>query len=597
MDSGPEAGGPPSEARTSRLGGSHTIILMLPHLAVSVASAPSPPLERAKALVQRMNATEQMSMLSGVWGLGWGPPNHPYVGNVPAITRLGVPWLSLQDGPQGYRDGRYGHYAGTPGTSTQWPSGLTVSATWDPLLAQEWGEAMGAEFKSKGANVQLGPGLNVARVPGGGRNFEYMSGEDPHLGAAMGAPTVRGIQSRGVIATAKHYVLNNQEEQRGNMSSDVDERTLRQIYLPPFAAAVEAGVGAIMCGYNRVNGAWACEDAETLRTLRSELNFSGWVMSDWGATHSTAAAANAGLDMEMPGGSFLTTDALRRAIANGSLAPAAVARMATRVLTSMYAAGVMDAAQQQPAGTPDANATSAAHDALAQRLATSAAVLLKNSGRLLPLRKTARVAVVGAAARCEEHTPSFGFGWPPSAGCLSSGGGSGGVVAPQVESILDAVASVGASVRYADGRDAAAAAAAAAAADVAVVVVGATSCEGTDRPSVELPADQLRYLRAVAAAQPSTVVVLMAPGAVAVGQWAAAVPAIACFFLPGQAQARAVVNVLYGLNGVSPSGRLPLTFPNVDNEVGFTSAQYPGLARPDGLHTSYSEGLAVGYRW
>ena len=217
---------------------------------------PPSPVDRASALVARMNISERLMLLSGVWGLGWGPPSHPYVGNVPAIPRLGVPWLSLQDGPQGYRDGKYGHYPGPPGlpagTATQWPSGLTVAATWDVQLAGEWGAAMGAEFRAKGANVQLGPGLNVARVPRGGRNFEYLSGEDPHLGAELVGPVIRGIQSNSVMATAKHWILNNQEDHRGNMSSNIDERTLQEIYLPPFTAAIAAGVGAIMCSYNKM---------------------------------------------------------------------------------------------------------------------------------------------------------------------------------------------------------------------------------------------------------------------------------------------------------------------------------------------------------
>eukprot|EP01079_Euglenida_sp_SAG-EU17-18_P004094 gene4094-4429_t len=152
-------------------------------LATSSPIPPSPG-SRAAALVARMNMTEKMGLqVCGQWGLGWGPPEHPYVGNVAAVPRVGIPWISLQDGPQGYRDGAYGHYHGAPGTSTQWPSGLTVAATFDPALAEQWGAAMGVEFATKGANVQLGPGLNVARVPRGGRNFEYMSGEDPFLGS------------------------------------------------------------------------------------------------------------------------------------------------------------------------------------------------------------------------------------------------------------------------------------------------------------------------------------------------------------------------------------------------------------------------------
>lgn len=173
------------------------------HTATFRAVPATPPAARATALVERMNLTEKILLLSGVWGLGWGPPAHPYVGNIPEQSQLGIPWLSLQDGPQGYREGRYGHYSGAPGTATQWPSGLTVGATWDRKLAFDWGRAMGAEFRTKGANCQLGPGLNLARVARGGRNFEYLSGEDPVLGAQLVPHVVAGIQSNGVIATAK----------------------------------------------------------------------------------------------------------------------------------------------------------------------------------------------------------------------------------------------------------------------------------------------------------------------------------------------------------------------------------------------------------
>ena len=198
-----------------------------------ISNAQSPAEDRAHALVGKMNLTEKLTLINGIWGLGWGPPDHPYVGNVPAIPRVGIPWLSLQDGPQGYRDGRYGHYPGAAGnecstwlhcimlcikiatqlnigTATQWPSGLNIAATWDRDLAYKWGEAMGSEFRAKGANCQLGPGLNVARVPQGGRNFEYMSGEDPKLGSELVGPAIQGIQSNGIMATAKHYILNNQ---------------------------------------------------------------------------------------------------------------------------------------------------------------------------------------------------------------------------------------------------------------------------------------------------------------------------------------------------------------------------------------------------
>jgi len=480
---------------------------------------------------------------------------------------------------------------GAPGTSTQWPSGLTIAASWDRQLAEAWGKAMGKEFRDKGANVQLGPGLNVARVPGGGRNFEYMSGEDPLLGAQLASQTIRGIQSNGVIATAKHFILNNQEDQRGNMSSNIDERTLMEIYYPPFKAAIDAGVGSFMCGYNRINGTWACEQERTLQLLRKN-GFKGFVMSDWGGTHSTVKAALAGLDQEMPGGGFFTQEKLGGAVANGTLSESDIDDMATHVLTAMYAVGVMDI--PQPTGHPSANVTTDDHAALAQAIAEQSSVLLKNDEGILPLDSGSKVAVIGAAANCTAPTPKFGFGWPETIGCMNSGGGSGGVAPSHVVSILSAVQEQASSVNYANGSDTKAAAALAKEADVAIVVVGVTSSEGTDRTDLNLPADQLAYLRAVAAAQPRTVVVVMTPGSL-VMDWAANVQGILCAFLPGQAQGAAVANILYGK--VNPSGRLPVTMPTKQNEPEFTDDQYPGIAFADGLQTNYSEKLEIGYRW
>lgn len=199
---------------------------------------------RAKKLLHRMNISEKIHMLHGS-GSG-------YIGNVAANTRLGIPALKLNDGPQGFRDDAH------PGTTTSWPSALTIGASWDLDLARQWGEAMGEEFYDKGANVQLGPGMCLARVPRNGRNFEYVSGEDPFLGFTMVQPVVQGIQSRGVVANAKHWVNNNQETQRGSINEVVDERTQFEMYYPPFEGAVRAGVGSVMCSYNKINGFWSC---------------------------------------------------------------------------------------------------------------------------------------------------------------------------------------------------------------------------------------------------------------------------------------------------------------------------------------------------
>ena len=199
-----------------------------------------------------------------------------YIGNVPGIPRLKVPPISMNDGPQGFRVPK-----GEPdGTSTAWPSGLSMAATWDVDALHEWGAGMGKEFFEKGANVLLGPGLNVARVPRNGRNFEYLSGEDPFLGRALVKPAVRGIQSQKVVANAKHWVLNNQETYRDFVSAEADARTRFEMYYPPFEGAIEAGVGSFMCGYNKIHGRWSCESHETLvRDLKGALGFQGYATS------------------------------------------------------------------------------------------------------------------------------------------------------------------------------------------------------------------------------------------------------------------------------------------------------------------------------
>eukprot|EP01065_Artemidia_motanka_P046836 TRINITY_DN718_c0_g1_i1.p1 TRINITY_DN718_c0_g1~~TRINITY_DN718_c0_g1_i1.p1 ORF type:complete len:708 (+),score=255.58 TRINITY_DN718_c0_g1_i1:59-2125(+) len=553
--------------------------------AAPLAAVAVTPAEQAAAMLKRMNRSEMVQLLHGWQQLG-ADATHPYVGNTQGVSHLGIPWLALQDGPQGYRDGNYGKHGAAPGTSTQWPSDMTIGATWDPALAQRWGAAMAQEFYAKGANVQLGPGLNVARVPQNGRGFEYVSGEDPYLGGEIAYSSVKGIQSAKVMATAKHYILNSQETKRKSVSSAIDERTLMEIYAPPFARAVDAGVASIMCSYNKINGTYACENDFTLNTvLKGWLGFEGFVMSDWDACHSTTDSVKAGLDQEMPlkgSGTYFS----EKALAKAGVTDAEVERMTRRVLTSMYAVGVIGDSQS---GSYDVNATSAEHRSLAQELAVGAATLLKNDG-LLPLRKGTKVAVIGELANCEAPTPSYQpWAWPPTIGCLNSGGGSGAVVPSHVVSVLEGVSAAATTV-YANGSDTKAAAAAAAAADVAVVAVGTTSTEGQDRASLSLPDEQVAYVKAVAAAQKNTVVVVMSPGPL-IMDWADSVSAAVMFYMPGQMQGSAVSSVLFG--DANPSGKLTFTMPRVENEMQMTQAQYPG---ENGTAT-YSERLEVGYRW
>ncbi|HEX6719176.1 MAG TPA: glycoside hydrolase family 3 N-terminal domain-containing protein, partial [Pyrinomonadaceae bacterium] len=271
--------------------------------------------EKVNALIARMTLEEKIQMVHGV-------RRHGFIGYVPAIPRLGIPELSLTDGPAGVRHG--------PGTA--FPAPVALAATWDRSLAQQYGAALGAETKAKGQAVLLGPMVNIVRVPEGGRNFETF-GEDPYLTSQLSAAEIRGIQSQGIIAEVKHYAANNQENERTNVSAEVDERTLREIYLPAFETAVkEANVGSVMAAYNKVNGTFSSENTHLLKEiLKGEWGFDGFVVSDWGATHSTVAAANNGLDLEMPTGEFFS-DKLLTAIKDGQVTEATIDDKIRRIL-------------------------------------------------------------------------------------------------------------------------------------------------------------------------------------------------------------------------------------------------------------------------
>jgi beta-glucosidase len=371
------------------------------------------PQERAQELISAMTLEEKLVMVHGSDNSYGG--DVIYVGWVPGNKRLGIPELRLNDGPQGYRDDL------NPWTTTAWPSALTVSQSWDADLFYQWGEAMGDEFYRKGANVQLGPGVNLARVPRNGRNFEYMSGEDPYVGYTLFQPLVKGIQSQKVIANAKHWVENNQETDRSTVSEIVDERTRHELYYQPFYGAVEAGVGSFMCSYNKINGLWACENPETLNTdLKGHLGFNGWVMSDWWATHSVSI--NAGLDQEMPTGYFFTPENLQAMLANNTVVTDKIDESLKRIFVPMFEFGLFDT-ENPNVSTNDV--TTEAHNELARKISAETHVLLKNDHNILPLptavkstdrKKQFKIAMIGHHARAP----------------IVAGGGSGLVIPKHV---------------------------------------------------------------------------------------------------------------------------------------------------------------------
>ncbi len=390
----------------------------------AVEPGPGRPVEeRIEELIDRMTLHEKIQMVHGA------RPFEIAVGYVPPISGLGIPELQLTDGPVGIR---------FQGPATAFPATIALAATWDQGLAREEGAALGREAKAKDQDVLLAPALNIDRVPVNGRTFEYYS-EDPYLTSRMVVQSVRGIQSEGTIATAKHYVANNQEVSRGRVSANVSERALREIYLPGFEAAVrEANVGCVMAAYNKVNGTYCTQNEHLLTdTLKNEWGFEGFVVSDWGATHSTVPAAKAGLDLEMPTGEYFGDD-LRQAILDNEVDAATLDDKVRRILRQMVIAGVLN---NRKKGAPG-EANTPRHQALARRIAAEGTVLLKQRDATLPLdrQKLSSVAVIGPGA----DTAKVG------------GGGSSEVIPPYSISPLDGIrkrAGSEISVEYAAGEE------------------------------------------------------------------------------------------------------------------------------------------------
>jgi beta-glucosidase len=473
------------------------------------------PQQRASELVAAMNIDQKLAMLSQAQPI-W--QHYGAAGYIPAQPSLCIPDLVLNDAGQGVGDQETG--------TTAFPAPIAQSSSWDPGLQYQFGQALGWEAWHKGINVQLAPGVEIDRVPLNGRNYEYMS-EDPYLAAQGGVAEIQGIQSNPVIATVKHYVANSQETNRMTDSSDVDERTLQEIYLPAYEAAVQQGqVGSVMCSYNRINDVYACENPHLLATvLKQQFGFGGFVMSDWGGTHSTVPAANAGLDMEMnvaPGTYF--TAPLKAAVQAGQVTMARLDDMVTRIVGAMFRLGIFDHPAAAEPAAASANVQRPQDIALARTISEQGTVLLKNDNHILPLGGGGqRIAVIGPGAG------------PQGAEQFYNGNGSGHVpeltgkpeVVSPLQSIQQRASASGDTVIYADGSNATAAAAAAKLADVAVVFVGAQDSEGIDRSTMDLssgnctlvgctpqPIDQDQLIAQVAAANPRTVVALNTGGPV-----------------------------------------------------------------------------------
>jgi beta-glucosidase len=533
-------------------------------------------------LLGALTLAEKASLTSGS-GYWWTAP----------VERLGIPRIMVSDGPHGLRaQPGEGDHLGLGGSvpATCFPTASAVASSWNPDLLRRVGEALGREARAVGLSVVLGPGVNMKRSPLCGRNFEYFS-EDPFLAGELGVGIVDGIQSCGVGASVKHYAANNQETDRARVDARVDERTLREIYLPAFERVVTASrPWTVMCAYNKVNGLSASENPWLLTTvLREEWGYEGLVVSDWGAVYHRVPALRAGLDLEMPPNLPRSPDQVVAAVRAGELDEEVLDARVRAVLALVdRGSAVLDLDEEFDA------ATVTAHHALARAAAGESVVLLKNDpGRsgaaVLPLAPTGRIAVIGEFAR----TPRF------------QGAGSSQVTPTRVDTVLDALRATCAEVTFAPGyrvggtTDAAAdrtlrdeAAAVASAADTVVMLVGlpgADESEGFDRTHMHLPADQVAALHAVAAAHPDLVVVLVNGATVALGDVVPHARALVEAWLGGQAAGGAIADVLTG--AVNPSGRLAETIPHrlEDNS---SYLNFPG----DSQVVRYGEGLFVGYR-
>ena len=566
------------------------------------ANATLSPDARTQALLKAMTQDEKLTLVFGYFGSSWqGGYVQPKearpgsAGYVPGIERLGIP-------PQWETDAGLG--VATQGSAkekrlrTALPSGLATAATWNWKIAHAGGAMIGDEARKSGFNVMLGGGVDLMRDPRNGRNFEY-AGEDPLLAGTIVGHEIMGVQSNHIISTTKHYAMNDQETGRNVGNMVIDDPAARMSDLLAFEIAIETGKpGSVMCSYNLVNGTHACESPYLLTdVLRKDWGYKGYVMSDWGATHSTVAAANAGLDQDS-GYPFdkepYFGKPLKAAVQAGEVSQATLDRMAGSILHAMFSTGLYDAPQVAPA-----EIDYAAHAEVTRADADQGIVLLKNEGNVLPLASAKSIVLIGGHA---------------DKGVLAGSGSSlvyprGGNAVPglQPESWPGPVMyypssplaelkaqAPNATITYVDGSDPAAAAAAAKAADVAIVFVTQWAGESFDVP-IALADNQDALVSTVAGANPRTVVVAETGGPILM-PWADKVAGIVEAWYPGTAGGAAIADVLTGR--VNPSGHLPATFPaSIDQLVRPGPIDTIGKTENSPVTVHYTEGAAVGYKW
>ncbi|HTV83346.1 MAG TPA: glycoside hydrolase family 3 C-terminal domain-containing protein [Acidobacteriaceae bacterium] len=574
-----------------------------------------PPDQRADLVIRQMTLEEKLNF---VHGTGWNGlranaeiPKGSLggAGYVEGVPRLGIPGINMADSAVGVRlSGTGSHYA------TLLPSVLGAASSWDPKALFLFGDVIGRELRETGYNMSIGGGVDLARDPRNGRNFEY-AGEDPLLAGTMVGNLAKGVQSNQVMGDIKHYAFNDQETGRTIYNAEITQRAARESDLLAFQIAIQmAHPAGVMCSYNKetvtppnTSPDWSCQNDYLLnQVLKKDWSFQGFVLSDWGGTHSSVHAFMSGLDNEEPGSKYLG-DSLKQAIQDGQVPMSRLNDAVHRVLRSMFANGVIDNPPQPEEINPFLGRREAEH------IADESIVLLRNHDHILPLSadRIHSIALIGAHADV----------------AVLSGGGSAQVDAPGGGAVHPHPGSAywqehvwfpdsperyirrqdpGADIQFSEGTDVQSAAALAAKSQIAIVFVQQWMSEGMDCPTIELPRNQDALVEAVAKANPHTIVVIESGGPVAM-PWVDQVEGIVEAWFPGIGGAQSLANILFG--DVDPSGRLPITFPKDDAQL--PRPQVPGMniAAPgslpeNGFHrqeafdVNYNiEGARVGYKW
>lgn len=524
--------------------------------------------KRIADMISQLTLEEKISLCSGsdFW-------------HTKAVEKLGLPRVMMCDGPHGLRkqEGDGDHLGINKSIETVcYPTASALASSFDREVLMKLGEVLGEECQAEDVGMLLGPGLNLKRSPLCGRNFEYLS-EDPYLAGELGAAYINGLQSKGVAACVKHFAANNQETHRMSGSSNLDERTLHEIYLQAFESSIKKGKArSVMCAYNAVNGTFCAENKELLTDiLREKWGFNGFVVTDWGAAKDPVKGIDAGLDLVMPGGYDTMTVPVTAAIQNGEIAESDLDAAAANILQF-----VCDYMDNRKEGTVIDREKC---EAFSSDLATQCAVLMKNDG-ILPLDRSSKAAFIGAFAK----TPRY------------QGSGSSYINTAHVISAAEAAESL--NVVYAEGyllgsdeiskelvKEAVDTAKQAEAAVIFAGLPDAFESEGIDRTTLDMPANQRTLIEAVAEVQENTIVVLHG-GAPMRMPWLDKVKAVLCMYLGGQGVGRATVQILYG--DVNPSGKLAETWPlKLSDNPSYLN--FPGA---DGI-VDYREGIYIGYRY